>query len=130
MESGGLCAWGLGAARSEITSAKEQRGFRSSNPRVLKQGLTNSKLNVKPELPSDQNVDWTYGRQSSNVTIEVSRVAGGGCVPHPHILIPLPLLPPCPGSVAVHRAWIAASRLCAVASLVRTRASRTLRLLL
>jgi len=71
------------AAVSEITSAKEQRGFRSTNPRVLKQGLTNSKLNVKPELPSDHNVDWTYGRQSSNVTVEVSRVAGGG--PQPHI---------------------------------------------
>jgi len=70
--------WGL-SADSEITSAKEQRGFRSTNPRVLKQGLTNSKLNVKPELPSDHNVDWTYGRQSSNVTVEVSRVAGGGC---------------------------------------------------
>ena len=65
---------------SEITSAKEQRGFRSNNPKILKMGLTNSKLNLKPELPSDNNVDWTYGRQSSNVTIELSRVAGGGCV--------------------------------------------------
>eukprot|EP00238_Polyblepharides_amylifera_P014912 CAMPEP_0196579448 /NCGR_PEP_ID=MMETSP1081-20130531/22006_1 /TAXON_ID=36882 /ORGANISM="Pyramimonas amylifera, Strain CCMP720" /LENGTH=248 /DNA_ID=CAMNT_0041899051 /DNA_START=6 /DNA_END=752 /DNA_ORIENTATION=- len=69
------------ASVNDITTANEQRDFRAAHPKTLKQGSTQSKLKQHLPLPSDNNSDFTYGRQSAARPLEETRLTG----PTPHI---------------------------------------------
>ena len=59
---------------SGLTVAPQQHMHRNEHYEYLKKG--NAVMKPQPKLPSDLNVEHTYGMPSTHIPLEVYRVAG------------------------------------------------------